>query len=289
MAKKKKVTNNGVSLEQVALGLIEKWNTENRQDPPDIERVTSTLKLLQTMGLFTLNPEIGLAITAATAAIKLFQQRDRRPFRDGFLSGNLIKRIFSAPDCPDREDHDESGVRPVADGANADQYTIRYFVHPSVPETIGREDTDDLIADAFAMWTQVTKFLIVDGVDSEADANVIVKCELIDGVGNVVGRAPVAGPGNFNNLTIVMDKKEDWNAQLFLLSVCHEIGHVLGLGHSSHSDQVMSPIVPEYLTSLGSEDVGRVQTIFGASTAEDSRPPVHDRWRFSSRRRNRNR
>lgn len=292
MGKKKKTSKKNapkkkVSIEEVAKGLIQKWNKEGRANVPALDRAVEALEQLQTMGLFTLKPEINLAIAAGIKAIKLFQQRDRRPFRNGFLSGDLINRIFNALDCPDQEDHAEDDVRSVASGANPDQFTIRYFVDSSVPETIGQEDTDDLIADAFAMWTEVTRFLIVDGVESKSEANVVITSGPIDGVGNVIGRAPVAGPGNFKNLKIVMDKKENWTAHLFQLAVCHEIGHVLGLGHSSHSNQLMSPIVTESLTSLGNEDVGRIQSIYGASTARDPRPPVHPRWSFSSRRRNR--
>lgn len=165
----------------------------------------------------------------------------------------------SMPECKNDCPTSNAVLQATPAGDNFAWY-IRYIVDPSVDQLIGGVPAANLVAEAYQEWTAVTEYLIVQEVNS--NPNVTIVMEHIDGDYGILGKAPLAGPGNFNDLTITMDSGEQWTPELFKVAVCHEIGHILGLGHATVSNQLMSPIIESSITGLKTNDIERIQAIY---------------------------
>lgn len=274
---------------QLATALLKNWKDkgEKESELPNAGVLQTALEHLQKIGTFKFDAgldEAG-AIKLATDAIKSFQRLDRRPFINGILKSDLAIRLLSAPLCPDRKDHDTSNVKALSGGTpDVGLYSICYQIDSSVDQAIKNRNTADLIADAWIAWSRLCKFLIVDefrpggsqriaGDGSSPVSrkpNVTIKMDRIDGDGGILGRAPCAGPGNFKDLVVILDKFESWHPDLFQAAACHEFGHILGLDHSSSSDQLMSPIIRHGVVLPLDEDIQRIQALYQPSGI---RPP----------------
>lgn len=261
----------------VAQSVLKKWIAEgvSEGELPIPAVLAEGIEQLQKGGLL---PDLGdiaadpeKLIETVISAVKKFQRISGSSSFDGVLRKPLLNWLNAAPLCPLDQNHDESKVKPLPTTApGAELYTIRYFIDPSMESAIGGKYTSDLIAEAWQMWMELCKYLEVTWVRSPEEANLIVAMQRIDGNGGILGRAPVCGPGNFNGGKVIMDHSELWDANLFRAAICHEFGHVLGLGHSSSSGDLMSPIIEQGVIAPRPNDVQRIQRIYGKS---DILPP----------------
>ena len=135
------------------------------------------------------------------------------------------------------------------------------------------------LAAAFAPWGAATGITFVRG-GAAAVADLTIRWDervktndfLFDGPGGALAVATAS--------TITFDAAErwelrsaphphrgvlDWDEMYFqLLPVAmHEIGHVLGLGHSDMPEDVMSPYYGKTRTVLSQNDIARAQSIVG--------------------------
>lgn len=101
----------------------------------------------------------------------------------------------------------------------------------------------------------------------------------MDGAGKSVGRAypPLAGTVNLGK--IFLDADEDYTIGEargipLLPVVAHEIGHVLGLGHTPNSNSIMTPCVPSYSPNfeLSQEDIETLSLLYGGSSRSAAHP-----------------
>ncbi|MBC7816976.1 MAG: matrixin family metalloprotease [Planctomycetaceae bacterium] len=77
-------------------------------------------------------------------------------------------------------------------------------------------------------------------VKKEEAANVIVKVLELDGQGGKLAEATVGpGPGGSVVSDLFIDRSEVWTPDKFQATICHEVGHLLGLEHIESADALM--------------------------------------------------
>ncbi|KAL6609654.1 hypothetical protein ACP70R_039623 [Stipagrostis hirtigluma subsp. patula] len=226
------------------------------------------------------------------AAVKRYQSRLGLPVT-GRLDSATLRRVMS-PRCGVGDGHGRSSVSVSLSESAVSRYTffddgeprwtrtvLTYAISPTA--TAGYLPHDAVRAvfrRAFAHWARVipVEFVETDDYDGEADIKVGFyygdhgDSDPFDGPGGVLAHA--GGP---NDGGLHLDAAELWTVDLHaegayaaidLESVAtHEIGHVLGLGHSSSAKAVMYPSIGagERKVELADDDVEGVQLLYGSN------------------------
>lgn len=147
-------------------------------------------------------------------------------------------------------------------------------------------DTGELSADewdkefrlSFDAWSEITP-LVFKAVDSYRSADIIVSVgrrrrESFGKSGGVLAWASMPSSPNYNGqLTTKFDMAENWalpdsDRGIILRSVaCHEIGHLLGLDHSSDKMALMYPYINNALKPR-EDDITKIQKLYGSGKDE---------------------
>jgi Matrixin/Bacterial TSP3 repeat len=151
-----------------------------------------------------------------------------------------------------------------------------YFVNGT-----GRIDANiehDLIRQAFALWSAQTPLNLTE-VSSEADADIVIGFAVgdhgdgdpFDGPGDVLAHASFPNPYDDSQVFLHFDDEERWvdsdTEDVDLLTVAaHEIGHTLGLAHSSEFNALMYPSYSGPHRFLDDDDIAGVQALYGAAS-----------------------
>lgn len=138
---------------------------------------------------------------------------------------------------------------------------------PPIVDAPGPDSALQLLDEAFDRWTSNTR-LLVQREEAPGTANVIVRSVVTDGSGGELARATLGGgPGSIQNYSFLIDSSETWTKDRFLATVCHEIGHLLGLDHSGNPADLMYPTLSAGRTAtLADGDIRRAQRLWGEST-----------------------
>lgn len=131
-----------------------------------------------------------------------------------------------------------------------------------------KEYIDLAILNAFKVWSDVTPLTFARVNDSVADIEISFAEKdhndfyLFDGTGHTLEHAFVPG----NNIE---DAHFEDDKQRYSFMIAHQVGHSLGLSHSSDSNALMYPNYPHYMDHpkqllLSLDDVRAIQSLYGA-------------------------
>jgi len=163
--------------------------------------------------------------------------------------------------------------------------SIAYYFANGTDKLTG--DTEkDLVRQAFGLWSAQTA-LTFNETTHENAANIIVGWafgdhgdgDAFDGPGDVLAHASFPNPYDDRQVFLHFDDDERWvdsNTQnVDLLTVAaHEIGHTLGLAHSSDPNSLMYPSYDGPRRFLGDDDVAGIQDLYGVSSNPQPAPSV---------------
>lgn len=160
-----------------------------------------------------------------------------------------------------------------------------YWVLENTFENVDRETIENQLEKAFNVWSKyiLANFfkININLFDKNDTKDVILigfysgthKCEAFDGEDGILAHATFK-PYDMKDLKIHFDADEKWNFNINLNSIIsnsplfynialHEIGHVLGLDHTSDLNSIMNPKYSRFVDDLFKKDIFKAQTIHG--------------------------
>ncbi len=179
------------------------------------------------------------------------------------------------------------GSQFVVGGNSWASNTITYYFKSFTNDIPGVTSEKNAIRDAFALWSEYSPLTFIEG-SSAANSDIVISWEIgshgdghpFDNGGttnsNVLAHAyqpPSNGTSHDLSGDIHFDDYEMWttsyrnsNSSPFdLITVAaHEIGHALGLNHSSVSNSLMSPTYMGSHRYLCLDDILGIQNIYGS-------------------------
>ncbi|XP_036758669.2 stromelysin-1-like [Manis pentadactyla] len=149
-----------------------------------------------------------------------------------------------------------------------------------------KDAVDSAIEKALKVWEEVTPLTFSRIYEGEADIMITFAVREhgdfipFDGPGKVLAHAYAPGPGIYGDAHF--DDDEQWTedtlgTNLFLVAA-HELGHSLGLFHSSDPEALMYPVYNKFtdLTQfhLSQDDVNGIQSLYGSPPDSHDNPEV---------------
>jgi Matrixin len=218
-----------------------------------------------------LNPSVGgapeaRASPAITEALTEYTftwgRRERFDFSDRisirYIFDLLQSRLCGVPDPG------HGGLHVTAYGSPSSRWSrgnLTYNVNVS-GSGLTQTFVDNIVRAAFQQWAIIARFFTFRQVAGNADIQIQFGGSSLDS--NFGRPGGVAAVGAYPEQgRLFFDMSESWSTGNLLLSVTlHEIGHVLGLSHSTSRLSLMYPYDLS-LTTLDSETVQAIQSMYG--------------------------
>ena len=150
---------------------------------------------------------------------------------------------------------------------------LTYFI-ANRDSDLTKEAWDSTIKEAFDSWSRVANIQFKQ-IDKQGSSNIVINIGAgqkhhFDGPNGTLAWAYLPPRPNYTGqLLMKFDTEELWsdghNAGMLLKNVAaHEIGHILGLPHSSVSGALMAPYYsPEVFEPQENDDIPRIQELYG--------------------------
>jgi hypothetical protein len=179
--------------------------------------------------------------------------------------------------------HEDLAISEYRAIAKWDKFDLTYAFANGTNDLPG--DTErEVIHQAFDLWAAQAPLSFTE-IDRPDQADILISWargaqaegEGFDGPGGVLAQASFPNPYEERQVFLQFDDDEGWvNSQtgdVDLLTVAaHEIGHTLGLAHSSDLDSIMYPSYSAPHRFLGQDDVAGVQALYGMASAPQPQP-----------------
>ena len=178
------------------------------------------------------------------------------------------------------EDMAISEYRAISQWSKLD---INYFFVNDTTKLEGDSERE-LIRQAFGLWAGETPLTFTE-VSSGVEADIVVGWasgdhgdgDPFDGPGDVLAHASFPNPYDDSQVFLHFDEDERWvnsnSANVDLLTVAaHEIGHTLGLAHSSDPNALMYPSYRGPHRFLDADDIAGAQSLYGVASAPPDAP-----------------
>ena len=124
-----------------------------------------------------------------------------------------------------------------------------------------------------ALWENAADLRFVLA-DDAIDVDIRFGWKDIDDAGGVLGQTTIPSFGPLNNVMVSLDISEDWflgeNAPrdrfYFSAVVAHEVGHAIGIEHSTIQQSLMNAVYSPIIFDLQPDDIEAVNLIYGESS-----------------------
>lgn len=159
-----------------------------------------------------------------------------------------------------------------------------YFVNGT--DQLPGDSEKNVIAQAFGLWAAQTPLTFTE-TTNQNEADIVIEWAVgdhgdgdpFDGPGDVLAHATFPNPYDGRQVFLHFDDDERWvdsdTRNVDLLTVAaHEIGHTLGLAHSSDPGALMYPSYEEPRRFLGDDDIAGIQDLYGVGSNPQPAPSI---------------